>query len=167
MTPLNKDAIREETLPLMTFIDAANMVQRGLGKRLSPLHLSAAQQRLLALLHLASESLTPSMLAALLVQESHSVSGLLNRLEDRDLITRSRDKGDRRVVWVGLTEEGRKLAQASIEIVLDLSQELAPVLRGPNASGMLTAVRAVRDVGFKMAGVDEETRKEGLRRVWS
>ena len=38
------------------------------------------------LVYFAKENLTPSMLAALLLQETHSVSGLLNGLEVRDLV---------------------------------------------------------------------------------
>ncbi|HEX5370693.1 MAG TPA: MarR family transcriptional regulator [Dehalococcoidia bacterium] len=164
---LDKDSIRTESLPLMTLIDAGNVAQRGLEKRLSHLKLSVAQQRILALVFFAKESLTPSMLAALLLQETHSVSGLLNRLEDRDLITRTRDRQDRRVVWVGLTDSGRKVAEEAISIVLAMSKELDPVLRGPRASEMIEVVRQVRDLGFKIAGVREDIRKEALRRVWS
>lgn len=167
MSNLDKDAIRTETLPLMTLIDAGNVAQRGLEKRLSHLKLSVAQQRILALVYFAKESLTPSMLAALLLQETHSVSGLLNRLEDRDLITRTRDKQDRRVVWVGLTVAGRKVAEEAITIVLGMSQELDPVLRGPKGNDMVDVVRRVRDMGFKIAGVREDVRREALRRVWS
>jgi DNA-binding MarR family transcriptional regulator len=164
---LDKDAIRTESLPLMTLIDAGNVAQRGLEKRLSHLKLSVAQQRILALVYFAKESLTPSMLAALLLQETHSVSGLLNRLEDRDLITRTRDRQDRRVVWVGLTDAGKKVAEEAINIVLSMSKELDPVLRGPKANEMVDVVRQVRDLGFKIAGVREDIRKEALRRVWS
>ncbi|HLF71661.1 MAG TPA: MarR family transcriptional regulator [Dehalococcoidia bacterium] len=167
MSNLDKDAIRTETLPLMTLVDAGNVAQRGLEKRLSHLKLSVAQQRILALVYFAKESLTPSMLAALLLQETHSVSGLLNRLEDRDLITRTRDKQDRRVVWVGLTVAGRKVAEEAISIVLGMSQELDPVLRGPKGNDMVDVVRRVRDMGFKIAGVREDIRREALRRVWS
>jgi DNA-binding MarR family transcriptional regulator len=164
---LDKDAIRTESLPLMTLIDAGNVAQRGLEKRLSHLKLSVAQQRILALVFFAKESLTPSMLAALLLQETHSVSGLLNRLEDRDLITRTRDRQDRRVVWVGLTDAGKKVAEEAISIVMAMSKELDPVLRGPRANEMVEVVRQVRDLGFKIAGVREDIRKEALRRVWS
>jgi DNA-binding MarR family transcriptional regulator len=111
--------------------------------------------------------LTPSMLAALLLQETHSVSGLLNRLEDRDLISRTRDRQDRRVVWVGLTPAGRKVAEEAIDIVVGMSKELDPVLRGPKAPDMVEVVRKVRDQGFKIAGVREDIRREALRRVWS
>jgi DNA-binding MarR family transcriptional regulator len=151
----------------MTLVDAGNVAQRGLEKRLGQLKLSVAQQRILALVYFAKESLTPSMLAALLLQETHSVSGLLNRLEDRDLITRTRDRQDRRVVWVGLTPAGRKIAEESIDIVLGMSKELDVVLRGPKSNEVVEAVRQVRDMGFKIAGVREDVRREALRRVWS
>jgi len=166
LTTLNKDSIRLETLPLMTLIDAGNVAQRGLEKRLTHLRLSVAQQRILALVYLAKDTLTPSMLAALLLQETHSVSGLLNRLEDRDLVTRSRDKQDRRVVWVGLTPAGRKVAEEAIDIAIEMSKEFEPVLKGPKSSDMVEVVRKVRDMGFKIAGVREDIRREALKRVW-
>jgi DNA-binding MarR family transcriptional regulator len=151
----------------MTLVDAGNVAQRGLEKRLGHLKLSVAQQRILALVYFAKENLTPSMLAALLLQETHSVSGLLNRLEDRDLITRTRDRQDRRVVWVGLTDQGKKVAEEAIDIVVSMSKELDAVLRGPKSGDMVDVVRRVRDQGFKIAGVREDIRKEALRRVWS
>ena len=166
MPNLDKDSIRSETLPLMTLIDAANIAQRGLEKRLSHLNLSVAQERILALVYFAKENLTPSMLAALLLQETHSVSGLLNRLEDRDLITRTRDRQDRRVVWVGLTGEGRKVAEEAISIVVGMSQEFDSELKGPKSTDMVEVVRGVRDHGFKIDGVREDVRREALKRVW-
>src|SRR5215204_1389301 len=59
LVTLDKDAIRTETLPLMTLVDAGNVAQRGLEKRLSHLKLSVAQQRILALVYFAKENLTP------------------------------------------------------------------------------------------------------------
>jgi DNA-binding MarR family transcriptional regulator len=48
-----------------------------------------------------------------LAQELNLSSGAttlaLNRLEEEGLIRRSRDEGDRRIVWVELTDEGRSL----------------------------------------------------------
>src|SRR6187431_741627 len=132
----------------MTLVDAGNVAQRGLEKRLSHLKLSVAQQRILALVYFAKENLTPSMLAALLLQETHSVSGLLNRLEDRDLITRTRDRQDRRVVWVGLTASGRKIAEEAIDIANNMSKEFDPALSGPDADRVEEVLRQTRDLGF-------------------
>jgi DNA-binding MarR family transcriptional regulator len=150
----------------MTMIDAANIAQRGLEKRLGHLKLSVAQQRILALVYFAREALTPSMLASLLLQETHSISGLLNRLEDRDLITRTRDRQDRRVVWVGLTPAGRKVAEEALDITIEMYKEFEPALQGPKADDMIDVVRRVRDTGFKIAGVREDVRREALKRVW-
>jgi DNA-binding MarR family transcriptional regulator len=165
-TMSDKEKIRDATTPMMVLIDAANVAQRGLEKRLSNLRLSVAQQRILALVYYAKERLTPSMLAALLLQETHSVSGLLNRLEDRDLITRTRDRRDRRVVWVGLTAEGRKVAEEAINIATQTANDFREAFTGPQAKTALDAVRKVRDVGFKLAGVKEDVRGEALKRVW-
>ena len=166
MSTRKKGEVRASILPLMTIIDAGNVAQRGLEKRLSHLKLSVAQQRILALVYFAKEPLTPSMLAALLLQETHSVSGLLNRLEDRDLITRSRDRADRRVVWVGLTAAGRKAAEEAIDIVLDLSKEFAPALKGANAATTVEVVGKARDLGIQIAGVRQDVREDSLKRIW-
>lgn len=45
-----------------------------------------------------------------LLLDSGTLSPLLRRLEERDLVARSRDAADERVVTVGLTESGRRLA---------------------------------------------------------
>jgi DNA-binding MarR family transcriptional regulator len=110
---MDTSAIRTETTPLMLLFDSGNVVQRVLEQRLHSFGLSVAQQRILTLLLLTQEPLTPTLLAGALLQETHSVSGLLNRLEDRDLVTRTRQRQDRRVVFVGLTEAGRSLAEAA------------------------------------------------------
>jgi DNA-binding MarR family transcriptional regulator len=150
----------------MTLVDAANVAHRGLEKRLGHLQLSVAQERILALVYFAKEPLTPSMLAALLLQETHSVSGLLNRLEDRDLITRTRDRQDRRVVWVGLTAKGKKVAEEAIQISLDMAREYKSLLQGAGTDKLVETFRQVRDLGFRLAGVKEEVRREALKRVW-
>ena len=42
--------------------------------------------------------------------EKSSLSNLVDRAEQRGLVTRSRDSDDRRVTWVELTSEGTRLA---------------------------------------------------------
>jgi hypothetical protein len=48
-----------------------------------------------------------------------------------------------------------------------MSKELDSVLRGAGGDQMVDVVRKVRDMGFKIAGVREDIRREALRRVWS
>ncbi len=90
--------LRSSPSVIALLMDAAAVVERALEKRLFSVGLSVPQYRLLAALASASDPLTPTMLSALLLQETHSVSGLLNRLDDRGMIERVHDRVDRRVV---------------------------------------------------------------------
>ncbi len=162
-----KDVFQAETLVLTTISDAGNITQRALDKRLGPLKLSLPQQRILVLVYYASESLTPSLLAWLLLQERHSVSGLLNRLEDHDLISRRRDGQDRRVIWVELTPKGREIVEEAIDVVLDVARELRPIFDAPNGQVALDLLLEVQNRGSRIVGIREELRQEALRRVWA
>ena len=70
------------------------------------------------------------------------------------------------VVWVGLTPAGRKVAEESIDIVVEISREFDPALKGPKAASTVEVVGRVRDMGFRIAGIREDVRKEALKRVW-
>lgn len=60
----------------------------------------------------------PTQLAQTLHLDSSTVTGILARLEDKDLIVRNFCKTDRRRIIVCLTDEGRKL-QAPIEKLIE------------------------------------------------
>lgn len=99
---MNKDVERA--------LDTGLLVARILERRL-PMGLAA--YRLLGLLDRAPEGLSPGDLATLLVQEPHSVSGLLNRLEADRLVARLHATEDRRRVQVTLTVLGRQALSAA------------------------------------------------------
>ena len=66
----------------------------------------------------------PSQLAETLHLDSSTVTGILSRLQDKGLIIRSFNTGDRRKVIVHLTDEGRALEKPVIEIIERLNHEL-------------------------------------------
>ncbi len=152
VSSFTRDDYHAQTQPLMTLIDAANVTQRALDKRLTPLRLGVSWAQILHWLYSAKEPLTPSTLAALLLLETHSVSGALNRLESRGLITRGRTRKDRRTVLVSLTPAGREAAEDSKKVVEGTLRELASEFDGPNAAEALDAVTQALHIGFKVAG---------------
>ncbi len=79
-----------------------------LGRRASEHGLSVIQMRLLGVLR----DRTPSMneLAKLLELDKSSVTGLVDRAEQRGLVARIPSTADRRSVRVALTDRGRSLA---------------------------------------------------------
>ena len=46
-----------------------------------------------------------------------TVLGIIDRLEARGLVSRTRSKDDRRVTWVGLTQDGNNLVKSVPEVV--------------------------------------------------
>jgi len=55
----------------------------------------------------------PSQVAKHIMVKSSTVTGIIDRLEQKGLVERSRISSDRRVITIGLTESGRMLAQNS------------------------------------------------------
>lgn len=94
----------------------ARIIERTIEKKLQPHGLSVPQFEILTLVA-RYQVMRPKQIAVAMLQEAHSVSGLLNRLEDRDLIQRQRGRqiggdGDGRQVFVTLTAEGAALHKA-------------------------------------------------------
>ncbi|WP_405816299.1 MarR family transcriptional regulator [Streptomyces sp. NBC_01390] len=97
--------------------------------------LTGAQARLLSLLSLGP--LPMRQLARKLRCEPSNVTGIVDRLESRDLVERRPDPSDRRVKLAACTDEGRRVAR-SLRDSLDfarqplagLSEEERVLLRG-------------------------------------
>ena len=55
--------------------------------------------------------MSPSQIAKKIMVESSTVTGIIDRLEQKGLVARTRISRDRRVITVELTEAGRRLAE--------------------------------------------------------
>jgi DNA-binding MarR family transcriptional regulator len=72
--------------------------------------ISAAQLNCLLVLQ-DNGSLPPSQIAKHMMVKSSTVTGVVDRLEQKGLVERIRNSPDRRVITIKLTEEGKKLAR--------------------------------------------------------
>lgn len=72
--------------------------------------------------------------------EKSNLSNLVDRLEQRGLVVRSRDEGDRRVTYVDLTEEGDDLAVRSHNEVVARVNKLAGTLSATDQHLLADAV---------------------------
>lgn len=96
-------------------------------------HLSLTQGRVLGIL--SDRTLRMAELAEYLGLERSTMSGLIDRAEERGLLRRERAQGDRRVIEVSLTAAGHALAdQARARIQV----ELAPLVERLNAAEQRT-----------------------------
>jgi DNA-binding MarR family transcriptional regulator len=76
-------------------------------RRLAPLELSSAQFIIIATLALADAPKSASDLCKGISYDAGAMTRMIDRLESKGLIRRSRSSDDRRLVHVELTEEGR------------------------------------------------------------
>lgn len=107
--------------------------------------LTAQQYNLLRLLRAAHEPLPTLSLIDRLVSRAPDVTRMLDKLEQRKLITRVRSEKDRRAVLVAATDEGRALIDAIAEPLRECHErQLGHLSRGElkSLTALLKAARA-------------------------
>ncbi len=77
----------------------------------------------------AVDGISPSKLSAQMSAKNSTVTGIVDRMEQRDLVQRIRSQRDRRVILLHLTDSGRELADSipvsSMEIFADALSALS------------------------------------------
>lgn len=76
----------------------------------------------------AAKTLTVTDLAKRLSMTTAGATGLIDRLVRTDLVTRERDRRDRRVVWVRLSDEGARQFAAACALRRTVMSELFATL---------------------------------------
>lgn len=77
--------------------------------------LTVGQLEVLELM-LIHEPMKPSELLPYLETTPAAITTLLDRMERAGLVERKRDEGDRRIVWVSMTELGKSEVQRGVEV---------------------------------------------------
>jgi len=106
-SPSASDRVREVVFQIRKLMQAGEIYTKELNKKFS---VSAPQvATLLALFD--GGPLSPSLIARKIMVNSSTVTGIIDRLEQKGLVVRLRNSPDRRIVTVELTEPGRRLAE--------------------------------------------------------
>jgi DNA-binding MarR family transcriptional regulator len=95
----------------MNIIFTANWLQNQIAVLLKPLDLSLQQLNVLAILKGQPDCTAPvHLIKERLIDRMPNVSRLINKLMDKGLLSKDRDRSDQRVVFVKLTPAGKELA---------------------------------------------------------
>ena len=114
-------------------------------------NVSAAQVNCLLALH-EYGPLPPSQIAKMILVNSSTVTGRIDRLEQKGLVERQRISQDRRVITIQLTESGKTLAENAPspiqQKIIDGLKKLNPqeIEHIVNALNMLTNMLDVQDL---------------------
>jgi Transcriptional regulators len=113
-TPSNKttfepqhDQIREIVYLIRRLMQAGSLYTKELDKKYQ---VSAPQLNCLLVLY-ENGPLPPSRIAKLIMVKSSTVTGVIDRLEHKNLVKRTRNSPDRRVINIELTDAGKTLAE--------------------------------------------------------
>ena len=104
---MQPDPIREVVYLIRKLMQAGEIYTKELNKRFN---VSAPQVATLLVLY-EEGSMSPSQLAKKIMVNSSTMTSIVDRLEQKGLVSRLRNSPDRRVVTVQLTETGGNLAQ--------------------------------------------------------
>jgi DNA-binding MarR family transcriptional regulator len=110
---------------VLNVLHTADVLLQRITAVLKPFKLSHSQYNVLRILRGAGpEGLACREIGERMITRDPDITRLLDRLEARGLLTRTRDQKDRRVITARITEEGRRLLDA-------LDQPIAEVDRQP------------------------------------
>lgn len=101
---------RIEDAAFVNLLRTADALMQGVAAALKPSGLSPAQFNVLRILRGAShDGLACREIGERMIAKDPDITRLLDRLEERGLITRSRDRADRRVITTRITEKGLRI----------------------------------------------------------
>ena len=83
----------------------------------------------------------PKEIAEYLGIENSTISGILDRMEKKELIERKIDKDDRRFVYIDLTESGKALEEPVNKTIEDFNKEVLSIFTEKEAEDLRAMLR--------------------------
>ncbi len=109
---------------MLNILRTNDQFQNRFGRLFREYGMTASQYNVLRILRGEGKPLPCLEIADRMIQVVPAMTGLLDRLEAQQLVTRERCTEDRRVVYVKLTDRARKLMAQMDEPVMELHRQL-------------------------------------------
>lgn len=129
-------------------MSAFSMQQKLLMRRLKDTPLSSGQPKVLSWLS-GHDGARQSEIAAACVLEAASVTSVIDGMEKKGLVTRSRDANNRRTIHIHLTEMGKELSQRVNDEFRALKNELFAQIGQENGERLHELLEQVYQVLLK------------------
>lgn len=109
---------------IINILRTSDQLQNRFGRLFREYGLTSSQYNVLRILRGEGRPLPSLEIASRMIQVVPAITGLIDRLEKQELVTRQRCEEDRRVVYVDLTDKARALLKKMDQPGLDLHKEL-------------------------------------------
>ena len=121
---------------------AQHKVFQTMKKALEPYDLTPIQYGVLACVW-QKEMCNPKEIAEFLSIENSTISGILERMEGKDLLLREIDSNDRRYIRIVLTDKSRKLEKPVLKTVADVNKELLKTFSDADEDKLRVLLRSI------------------------
>lgn len=115
-----------------------------IAEQLAP-HLTESQFHVLEYILQQDEQIKPSDLLQYLETTPAAITTLLDRMERNELICRTRDEQDRRIVWIHLTKKGEKEGKRGMKLKQQFFQQCLDRISSHNQQLFLLLLGKVAD----------------------
>jgi DNA-binding MarR family transcriptional regulator len=87
---------------------ARNLVFRARELELLRYGLTPEQALILCIIHNSEEKLTPARIARLILRKPHTMSAMIERMEEKGLLVKNTDPKRKNMIRIGITEKGKQ-----------------------------------------------------------
>ena len=133
---------------------AKDMVFKATQKQLSQYGISPEQAGVLSIVQFLDNKATPAEISRWLLRESHTVSGILSRMEKKGLIRKTKDLDRKNLVRVTLTEKGQQAYLQSTKI--ESIGQIMSCLSEEERQQLSSCLKILRERALKVLGIDQE-----------
>lgn len=116
--------------------------------------ITASQASVLFVINALGDKATPAEISRWLFRQSHSVSGILNRMEKQGLVRRVKDLGKKNQVRATLTEKGREVYGNCTK--RESMHRIMPSLSEEQRQQLIVCLENLRDATLKYLGEEQE-----------
>jgi DNA-binding MarR family transcriptional regulator len=116
------DSLEQEAA--LNLIRTSDQIENRLGRLLREFGLTMSQYNVLRILRGEGAPLPSLEIAERMIRVVPAITGLIDRLEKQDLVTRRRCEEDRRIVFVEITTKGMKLLAQIDQPLADIHKTL-------------------------------------------
>jgi DNA-binding MarR family transcriptional regulator len=108
----------------LNIVRTSDQFQNRFGKLFRQYRLTGSQYNVLRILRGEGKPMPSLEIADRMIQVVPAMTGLIDRLEKQELVSRHRCTEDRRVIFIAITEKGTELLQRLDEPVLEMHRNL-------------------------------------------
>ncbi len=128
-------------------IQTRDVIFKVRGEELNKYGITAVEVRALFLIKLIGEKSTPALISRLLFREHNTVTALLNRMQNKGLITKTKNPDKKKTWRISLTEKGEEAYKNSTR--KESLHNIFSALSDDEKEVMISCLRQARDQALK------------------